>query len=108
MKKRLNKSLALSVLRGVACILSIFAITLTFVLTGLGRTQNSVREAGQRAASEAVHRAALCCYALEGSYPESYDYLKEHYDPEINEALYTVHYIAVASNIMPEITVTKR
>lgn len=108
MKKRLNKSPTLSVLRGAACILSIFAITLTFVLTGLGRTENSVREAGLHAANEAVHRAALCCYALEGSYPESYEHLQEQYDPKINETLYTVHYIAVASNIMPEITVTKR
>lgn len=108
MKVRPNNSPTLFVLRGVACILSTFAITLTFVLMGLGRTENSVREAGQRAANEAVHRAALCCYALEGSYPESYNYLQEHYDPKINETLYTVHYNAVASNIMPEITVTKR
>ena len=108
MKMRLSKSPALSVLRGASCILSIFAITLAFVLTGLGRADKSVREGGQRAAQEAVRRAAFCCYTLEGHYPESYDYLKEYYNPKISETLYSVHYIAVASNIMPEITVTKR
>ena len=108
MKMRLNKSPTLSVLRGAACILSIFAITLTLVLTGLGRTESSVRDSGQREATEAVRRAALCCYALEGSYPQSYDYLKEYYNPKISETLYSAHYITVASNIMPEITVTKR
>lgn len=108
MKKRLNMSPMLAVLRGAAFILSIFVITLTFVLTGLGRTEKSVREEGQLAAQEAARRAALCCYALEGSYPESYDYLQKYYNPKINETLYTVHYIAVASNIIPEITVTKR
>ncbi len=108
MKKRLNISPMLSALRGIACMLSIFAVTLALVLTGLGRTDKSVREGGQRAAEDAVRRAALCCYALEGSYPESYDYLQEYYNPKISETLYAVHYTAVASNIMPEITVIKR
>jgi len=108
MKKPLNISPVLSVLKGIVCKLSIFAITFALVLTGLGRADKAVREEGLLAAAGAISHAALCCYALEGAYPESYDYLLEHYNPKISETLYTVHYTAVASNIMPEITVTKR
>ncbi len=106
-KRRLLPSLPY-VIRGIICMLTVFAVTLALVLTGLVRTGASVRSEGMQSAEEAVRRAALCCYALEGAYPESYEYLKNHYPPRINEALYSVHYIAVAPSLMPEITVVRR
>ena len=108
MKKRHILSPFPSFFRGVVCMLTLFAVTLALVLTGLVRTGSTVRSEGTRSAEEAIRRAALCCYALEGAYPESYDYLKEHYPPGINEALYAVHYIAVAPSLMPEITVVRQ
>ncbi|MFB0921095.1 MAG: hypothetical protein QMB62_09465 [Oscillospiraceae bacterium] len=105
--RRLPSSLS-SAFRGIICMLAIFAVTLALVLTGLARTRSSVLSYGTQAAAEAVRRAALCCYSLEGTYPESYAYLEEHYPPGINETLYAVHYIAVAPSLMPEIAVVRR
>lgn len=97
-----------SAFRGIICMLTVFAVTLALVLTGLVRTGGSVRSNGTQAAEEAVRRAALSCYAFEGSYPESYEYLKEHYPPGISETLFDVHYIAIAPSLMPEITAVRR
>lgn len=54
---------------------------------------------------QALSRAAVACYAAEGIYPPDVDYLIEHYGVQINDALYTVKYEVIASNLMPDITV---
>ncbi len=52
--------------------------------------------------------AALSCYAAEGFYPPSLNYLSEHYrfSPENAEKDgYAVFYTSIADNLMPEIAV---
>ena len=86
----------------------VFALLFACVLLGLRNTSGTVGDTGRRNAEEAVRRAAVTCYALEGSYPESYDYLRERYGVRVNENRYDVHYSVFASNLMPDITVTER
>lgn len=54
---------------------------------------------------QAVKRAAVQCYAIEGRYPPSVEYLEEHYGLFINREKYYVFYDGWASNIMPDITI---
>lgn len=75
----------------------------------------SVREAarisdeeGLRLAGEAIRRAAVSCYALEGAYPATYEELRAHSGIAVDEEKYVVFYDIFASNIMPEITVIER
>ena len=56
---------------------------------------------------DAVHNAALTCYAVEGAYPEDLDYLRENYGLAYDASRYLVTYDAFASNLMPEIYVTE-
>ena len=56
----------------------------------------------------AVRRAAVTCYAVEGAYPTTLDYLKRHYGLVYDEENYFVLYDAFASNILPEILVTEK
>lgn len=65
-----------------------------------GRSEEAVRRLTQ-----AIQRDCVTCYATEGSYPQSLDYLKEHYGLQIDESRYAVFYIPTASNLMPQITV---
>lgn len=85
-----------------------FALLLAAVLFGLRNAGEALDAHGQRLAEEAVRRAAVSCYALEGAYPENYAYLREHYGLQINEELYGVGYTVFASNLMPDISVVKR
>ena len=57
---------------------------------------------------EAVKNAALTCYAVEGAYPDSIEYLREHYQLAYNEDQYFVTYESFASNRLPDIWVTER
>ena len=70
-------------------------------------SEASERE-GLRQAELAVRRAAVCCYALEGAYPASYEDLKTRSGIAVDEGKYKVFYEIFASNIMPEITVVRR
>ena len=57
---------------------------------------------------QALTRAAVACYAAEGIYPPDVTYLEEYYGIQINDALYTVKYEVIASNLMPDITVLEK
>ena len=53
----------------------------------------------------AVTQASVHCYAVEGMYPESLDYLKEHYAISYDEKKYVVKYEVIAQNLRPQIHV---
>ena len=56
---------------------------------------------------DAVHNAALTCYAVEGAYPDSLDYLRDYYGLAYDQDRYYVSYDAFASNLVPEIYVVE-
>ena len=64
--------------------------------------------AGTELVEDAVRRAALTCYAVEGAYPPGLEYLRENYGLAYDEEQYFVIYDAFASNLMPEIRVRQR
>ena len=57
--------------------------------------------------TDAVHNAALTCYAVEGAYPNNLEYLRSHYGLAYDQSRYMVTYSAFASNLLPEIYVTE-
>lgn len=65
-----------------------------------GRSEEDLRQL-----EETLRRSCVACYAAEGVYPPSVDYLKERYGVQIDEERYTVQYAAFAENLMPDITV---
>ena len=52
-----------------------------------------------------LNDAAIHCYAVEGRFPPSLDYLCETYGIYYDHEAYTVFYEIFASNMMPDITV---
>ena len=91
--------------RGAVWTALFFLAALAVTLVGFANAGQAVRDGGRRAAEEAVRRAAVTCYAVEGVYPESYGYLREHYGVRVDERQYAVDYSIFASNVMPDITV---
>ncbi|MEF9974402.1 MAG: hypothetical protein RSJ41_09405 [Clostridia bacterium] len=84
-------------------------VVFMLLLTGINLLLGSVDSASQQQQAEmvkrAVKRAALTCFALEGRYPQTLDYLAEHYGLRYNANKYIVRYDAFASNVMPDISV---
>ncbi|MCP1102363.1 hypothetical protein M2454_001029 [Aequitasia blattaphilus] len=54
---------------------------------------------------QAISRATTQCYAIEGSYPQDLQYLKDQYNITYDESRFVVHYQVMAQNILPKITV---
>lgn len=53
----------------------------------------------------AILRSAVHCYAMEGRYPESLDYIREHYGIDWDPHRYIVDYEVTGANLMPDVTV---
>ena len=60
------------------------------------------------AIKNAIRRGALQCYAVEGIYPPTLEYLEENYGLQVNSRDFYIRYDIFASNIAPEITVTAK
>lgn len=56
----------------------------------------------------ALSRDITQCYAVEGRYPESLDYLKKNYGLHYDETRYFIDYQPLGSNILPEVTIIQK
>lgn len=94
----------LPILRGLLLPVIAAAALLCFA-TALHSLDSGRAEEDQRQLEETLRRGCVACYATEGIYPPDLEYLKEHYGLQVDEERYTVHYSAIAENLMPDITV---
>ena len=62
----------------------------------------------QQQITETIQKLTLKCYSIEGRYPTSIAYLKEHYGLLIDEEEYRVNYHYEGANIAPHIDVYKK
>ena len=85
----------------------LFSFVLYFVLTGLSEAGGVSEAESQRIAENSITRAVINCYASEGKYPPSYEYIKKHYGISVDESKYIIHYMVFAENIMPDIAVIR-
>ncbi|MDR1194552.1 MAG: hypothetical protein LBK98_10400 [Peptococcaceae bacterium] len=83
----------------------LFAAVVAIFLNGLSSAVAGSAEEERRVAEESIRRAVISCYAIEGRYPASFDYLKENFGIRVDERKFRVEYDIFASNIMPDITV---
>ena len=77
-------------------------------MPAIRETKQDIERRREEAIKQSVLNAALQCYAVEGIYPDSLDYLEDHYGVLINHELYIVSYECAASNISPQVMVLKK
>ena len=53
----------------------------------------------------ALNRSITHCYAIEGTYPESLDYICDHYGIRWDTDKYIVDYEITGSNLMPDVNI---
>ena len=81
------------------------ALILTAFLFGLSRLENGSSELQRQQLEDSIRRTCVACYATEGVYPPTLEYLEDHYGVQIDRSRYAVFYEIFAENLMPEITV---
>jgi len=90
------------------------AIALAFIVVAmlfwgiLAYVRESSREQGATALRASILSAATRCYAIEGAYPASLDYLESRYGLRVNDRDYAITYEAFASNVVPSVVVVPR
>ena len=77
------------------------------LLVSAGNVNERQQAENLKQMEDTIHKAVLNCYAIEGSYPATLDYV-EHYGLQIDHDRYDVFYEVFAQNIMPEITVIEK
>ena len=106
-KKRFGRPGAVDFIRSQFVGILLFIIIAGCVIGGINDTARARADEEMQMVQDSVRRAVVSCYAIEGRYPDSFDYLKEHYGLSVDEEKYFVHYEVFASNLMPEITITR-
>ena len=93
--------------RDLIKLLAIVAVLAAVVLL-VNRIDSAQGAAETDIVRDAVKNAALTCYAVEGAYPDSVEYLRENYHLAYDEDRYMITYDAFASNMLPDIWVTEK
>lgn len=85
--------------------LCIFICIIGIFIFGFQNTDQQVNAQDLQRVREAVQKAALECYSIEGKYPVNVTYLETYYGLYLQKELYNVRYEFVADNIMPQTNV---
>lgn len=94
-----------NMVKGYVTSVVIFGIVMGVFLNGVLSMSGRMAQEGTETLKSAIARACVQCYAIEGRYPPSVQYLEENYGIQIDRNRFHVFYEGFASNIMPDITV---
>lgn len=102
-----HKRISLSQIWQIVSLLFLVGFVLFFI-GGINTVDESTASEQAKSLESAVRRSVAQCYAVEGTYPPSLDYLKEHYGLVYDAEQFYIDYTAIGSNIMPDITILPR
>ena len=88
------------------CVL--FAAMLAWFIIATSNAASSTDKRELSALKTNIENGITMCYAVEGAYPETVEYLCDHYGLLYDRDKYIIHYERFASNIRPTVMVLER
>ena len=85
-----------------------FLVIFVCFLYGVQTVNDTAYTKQKEGLETALFRCISQCYAVEGAYPPSLDYLKEHYGLTYDENTFLIDYEYYGGNLLPEVTVLYR
>ena len=85
----------------------IFASAVLFLFFAGHRMEETAVQEQEELLRRAVNQAVVSCYAVEGRYPESLEYLEENYGIRVDREEYLVLYEVFADNVKPRFRVRR-
>lgn len=79
----------------------IFALVIVVFMSAISYTAGNTMDRQEEALVHALERNIVQCYAENGFYPPSLDYMTEHYGLIYDESSFFVDYTPVGGNIYP-------
>lgn len=86
----------------------LFAVMILWLVLALGNASRASESERLAQVKQSVENSITLCYATEGAYPESLEYLTQSYGVVYDESRYLVHYERFAANVRPTVTVIRR
>ena len=103
-KRVFEKGVISSLVSALGPVIVILAVIL-ILMFALGQAEESGRSESLRMLEEAIFRAAIHSYAVNGYFPESLEDLTANYGIFIDRSRFVVHYEVVGINLFPNIVV---
>jgi hypothetical protein len=94
--------------RGLIISILLFGLIIALFISMLGQIEMKSGDEQTKIMEDALYRAAVTCYAIEGRYPPSVQYIIDNFAVVVDEEKYIVSYNGFASNVMPDITVLRK
>ncbi|MDL2219039.1 hypothetical protein LJC04_01695 [Ruminococcaceae bacterium OttesenSCG-928-O06] len=94
--------------RGTILSLLVFLVVFVAFVFAISSFSTDASTEGATATQNAIQNAAVLCYATEGFYPPSLEYIETHYRVKVDHTRYAVHYDAYAPGLLPSIKVVPR
>lgn len=91
--------------RGIVLTVAVFLVMILAVVFALNQLGQQSGSEQTKSLEDAVLRATLTCYAVEGRYPMSIEYLVKHYGIVYNDEKYMISLDSFAQNLLPSIQV---
>jgi len=88
--------------------ITLFAVILVIFLYGISYVGSSTGERQEASLTKAMERNIVHCYALEGFYPPSLEYMEEHYGLIYDKDMFIVDYQPIATNLYPDFTIIRK
>ncbi len=85
-----------------------FLALLIFALSGLNDISDKTGESQRESLENALERSIAHCYALEGTYPPSLEYIRKYYGLTYDDDRFFVDYRFIGSNMLPDVTIIER
>ncbi|MEE1029241.1 MAG: hypothetical protein UH211_11260 [Agathobacter sp.] len=85
----------------------LFVVILLFAIFSNQMTESNT-EHSREILERALSRSITQCYAIEGTYPPSLNYLIEHYGLCYDSDHYYIDYRYIGSNLRPDVTIIER
>ena len=85
--------------------MALFVLVIGVLLMGFNNAFSVVNDSDLSRVKQNIKDGIVECYAIEGKYPESIEYLKDNYGVYFDDKSYQIHYRYLGLNMMPEFDV---
>ena len=100
-----QKNYSSHLLRRILTTAAVTVCAIALLILGTDSVRRSADSSQMDSLRLAIVRSAVHCYAMEGKYPESLDYIRDHYGISWDEKKYIVDYEITGANMMPDVAV---
>lgn len=103
-----NPNLRKRILESSNLSIAFFIVVICAFLLGISFLSNSSVRDEKEILTKAINKDIVHCYAVEGFYPPTLDYIENHYGLSYNTDKYIIDYESVGNNIMPNVMIIER